>query len=92
MSPCRFFRGEACGSDVGSLRGCILTLNRKCSLKADKSKNMNAANVYAVMNVLSAAWTFIVVAATELSTIQATWDHTVKVIIRSHSVDLEIHG
>jgi hypothetical protein len=53
---------------------------------------MDAANVYAVMNVLSAAWTFIVVAATELSTIQATWDHTVKVIIRSHSVDLEIHG
>jgi hypothetical protein len=53
---------------------------------------MDAANVYAVMNVISAAWTFIVVAATELSTIQATWDHTVKVIIRSHSVDLEIHG
>lgn len=50
-----------------------------CSLKADKSKNMDAANVYAVMNILSAAWTFIVVAATELSTIQGTWKHAVKV-------------
>eukprot|EP00281_Chroomonas_sp_CCMP1168_P029946 CAMPEP_0206241596 /NCGR_PEP_ID=MMETSP0047_2-20121206/16579_1 /ASSEMBLY_ACC=CAM_ASM_000192 /TAXON_ID=195065 /ORGANISM="Chroomonas mesostigmatica_cf, Strain CCMP1168" /LENGTH=333 /DNA_ID=CAMNT_0053666501 /DNA_START=20 /DNA_END=1021 /DNA_ORIENTATION=+ len=48
------------------------------SLKADKSKNMTAPNVYAVMNIISAAWTLIVVAFTELSTIQDTWDHTVK--------------
>jgi|Transcript_1529 solute carrier family 35 protein E1 len=48
------------------------------NLKADKSKNMDAANVYAVMNVLSAAWTLIVVLATEAPTIQGTWDQTIK--------------
>eukprot|EP00960_Hanusia_phi_P068283 766805-Hanusia_phi.AAC.2 len=46
-------------------------------LKADKSKNMDAANTYAVMNILSALWTFIAVASTELATIQDTWNHAV---------------
>lgn len=48
------------------------------SLKADKSKNMDAANVYAVMNILSALWTLVVVVVTEGPTLQGTWDHTIK--------------
>ncbi len=40
---------------------------------------MDAANVYAVMNILSALWTLIVVVVTEGPTLQSTWDHTIKV-------------
>ena len=49
------------------------------NLKAQKAtNNMDSANAYAVMNILSAIWTFFVVAATELSTISDTWDHAIK--------------
>jgi len=48
-------------------------------LKADKAKNnMDSANAYAVMNILSALWTFGVVACTELMTIKDTWDHAIQ--------------
>jgi solute carrier family 35 protein E1 len=48
------------------------------NLKANKAtNNMDSANAYAVMNILSALWTFIVVASTELMTIKDTWDHAV---------------
>merc|ERR1712127_983272 len=48
------------------------------NLKANKAKNnMDSANAYAVMNILSALWTFIVVAGTELSTIKDEWAHAV---------------
>eukprot|EP00286_Rhodomonas_abbreviata_P019789 CAMPEP_0181310646 /NCGR_PEP_ID=MMETSP1101-20121128/12700_1 /TAXON_ID=46948 /ORGANISM="Rhodomonas abbreviata, Strain Caron Lab Isolate" /LENGTH=338 /DNA_ID=CAMNT_0023417295 /DNA_START=52 /DNA_END=1068 /DNA_ORIENTATION=- len=45
-------------------------------LKADETKNMSAANSYAVMNILSAFWTLFVVLGTEASTFKDTWDHT----------------
>jgi len=57
-------------------------------LKAKKAtNNMDAANVYAVMNILSALWTFIVVAGTELSTIKDTWEHAVKGDAKHKAVD-----
>jgi solute carrier family 35 protein E1 len=47
-------------------------------LKDNKAtNNMDSANAYAVMNILSALWTFIVVAGTELRTIKETWAHAV---------------
>ena len=47
-------------------------------LKANKAtNNMDSANAYAVMNILSAVWTFLVVAGTELMTIKSTWDHAI---------------
>jgi solute carrier family 35 protein E1 len=46
-------------------------------LKAQKDKNMDSANVYAVMNILSALWTLLVVLGTEASDLKATWDHSV---------------
>jgi len=47
-------------------------------LKEKKAtNNMDSANAYAVMNILSALWTFIVVASTELMTIKDTWEHAV---------------
>jgi len=47
-------------------------------LKANKAtNNMDSANAYAVMNILSAVWTFFVVAGTELMTIKDTWDHAI---------------
>lgn len=44
------------------------------SLKADKSKNMDSANVYAVMNILSFAWTVPMVLINELPTLQEEWE------------------
>jgi solute carrier family 35 protein E1 len=44
------------------------------SLKADKSKNMDAANVYAVMNIISFICTIPFVVMTELPTLQKEWD------------------
>jgi len=47
------------------------------SLKADKSKNMDAANVYAVMNIISFLCTVPMVVVTELPTLQKEWDAAV---------------
>merc|ERR1711957_187934 len=44
------------------------------SLKADKKKNMDSANVYAVMNILSFLFTVPVVVMTELPTLAKEWD------------------
>lgn len=48
------------------------------ALKADKSKNMDAANVYAVMNIISFICTVPFVVVTELSTLQKEWDIAVE--------------
>lgn len=49
------------------------------SLEADASKNMDAANVYAVMNIISFVFTIPFVVYTELSTLSQTWDEAVAV-------------
>jgi solute carrier family 35 protein E1 len=47
------------------------------SLKGDKSKNMDSANVYAVMNIISFLFTVPMVVIAELPTLQAEWDKAV---------------
>ena len=47
------------------------------SLKDDKSKNMDSANVYAVMNILSFLFTIPMVVVAELPTLSAEWDKAV---------------
>jgi len=47
------------------------------SLKGDKSKNMDSANVYAVMNIISFLFTVPMVVISELPTLQAEWDKAV---------------
>jgi solute carrier family 35 protein E1 len=47
------------------------------ALKADKSKNMDAANVYAVMNIISFCCTVPFVVINELPTLQDSWDTAV---------------
>lgn len=47
------------------------------ALKADKSKNMDAANVYAVMNIISFLCTIPFVVINELSTLPKVWDDAV---------------
>lgn len=49
------------------------------SLKSDAAKNMDAANVYAVMNIISFVFTIPFVVFTELSTLSKTWDEAVAV-------------
>jgi solute carrier family 35 protein E1 len=49
------------------------------SLKADSSKNMDAANVYAVMNIISFIFTIPFVVSTELSTLQQAWEEAAAV-------------
>lgn len=44
------------------------------ALKADKSKNMDSANVYAVMNIISFLFTVPMVVIAEGSTLAATWE------------------
>lgn len=44
------------------------------SLKSDKSKNMDSANVYAVMNIISFLFTVPMVVIAEASTLQEEWD------------------
>ena len=44
------------------------------SLKGDKSKNMDSANVYAVMNIISFLFNIPMVVVAELPTLQAEWD------------------
>lgn len=47
------------------------------ALKSDKSKNMDAANVYGVMNIISFICTIPFVVVTELPTLSETWDEAV---------------
>ena len=47
------------------------------ALKGDKSKNMDSANVYAVMNIISFLFTVPMVMIAESSTLQAEWDKAV---------------
>src|SRR6056300_1669718 len=44
------------------------------SLKGDKSKNMDSANVYAVMNIISFLFNVPMVVIAEMSTLQDEWD------------------
>ena len=44
------------------------------SLKGDKSKNMDSANVYAVMNIISFLFNVPMVVVAELPTLQEEWD------------------
>ena len=46
-------------------------------LKADESKNMDAANVYAVMNIISFLCTIPMVVVSELPTLKEEWDTAV---------------
>jgi solute carrier family 35 protein E1 len=48
------------------------------ALKADKSKNMDAANVYAVMNIISFICTVPMVIIAELPTLSKEWDLAVE--------------
>eukprot|EP00571_Detonula_confervacea_P010270 CAMPEP_0172298170 /NCGR_PEP_ID=MMETSP1058-20130122/937_1 /TAXON_ID=83371 /ORGANISM="Detonula confervacea, Strain CCMP 353" /LENGTH=323 /DNA_ID=CAMNT_0013007421 /DNA_START=37 /DNA_END=1008 /DNA_ORIENTATION=+ len=47
------------------------------ALKADKSKNMDSANVYAVMNIISFLFTVPMVVIAEASSLQEEWDKAV---------------
>lgn len=47
------------------------------SLKSDASKNMDAANVYAVMNIISFCFTIPFVVINELPTLEKSWDEAV---------------
>ncbi|GKY94764.1 hypothetical protein MPSEU_000441700 [Mayamaea pseudoterrestris] len=47
------------------------------ALKGDKNKNMDAANVYAVMNIISFICTVPMVIITEMSTLPAEWNAAV---------------
>jgi solute carrier family 35 protein E1 len=57
---------------AASLKGKLGSSVTK-SLKSDPSKNMDAANVYGVMNIISFCFTVPFVAFTELSTLSETW-------------------
>jgi len=48
------------------------------ALKADKSKNMDAANVYAVMNIISFFCTIPMVVISEAPTLKKEWDAAVE--------------
>ena len=48
------------------------------ALKADPSKNMDAANVYAVMNIIAAFCTIPMVVINELPTLRQEWDTAVE--------------
>lgn len=48
------------------------------ALKGDKTKNMDAANVYAVMNIISFCCSVPFVVVQELPTLQAEWDKAVE--------------
>lgn len=45
------------------------------ALKADKSKHMDSANVYAVMNIISLLFTIPMVVVSELPTLKEEWNH-----------------
>jgi len=62
---------------AASLKGKIGGSTTK-ALKSDKSKNMDAANVYAVMNIISFICTVPMVVIAELPTLQKEWDIAVE--------------
>merc|ERR1712232_1545853 len=43
--------------------------------KGDSAKNMDSANVYAVMNIISFLFTVPMIVITELPTLKEEWDH-----------------
>lgn len=47
-------------------------------MKKEKSKNMDSANVYAIMNILSFLWTVPMVIFSELPTLRAEWETAVE--------------
>ena len=49
------------------------------SLKSDSSKNMDAANVYAVMNIISFCCSVPFVVVQELPTLSKEWNHAVEI-------------
>jgi len=59
------FKGKVGGSVVKSLKG-------------DSSKNMDSANVYAVMNIISFLFTVPMIVVTELPTLKDEWNHAVE--------------
>lgn len=58
---------------AASLKGKLGSSVTK-ALKADQSKNMDAANVYGVMNIISFLFTVPMVVVTELPTLSKTWE------------------
>merc|ERR1712232_53377 len=46
--------------------------------KGDSAKNMDSANVYAVMNIISFLFTVPMIVITELPTLKEEWDHAVE--------------
>ncbi|KAL3925257.1 MAG: hypothetical protein SGILL_000535 [Bacillariaceae sp.] len=58
---------------AASLKGKLGSSATK-ALKSDPSKNMDAANVYGVMNIISFIFTVPFVAVNELPTLGATWE------------------
>lgn len=63
---------------AASLKGKLGSSVTK-SLKADASKNMDAANVYAVMNIISFLFTIPFVVYTEGETLPSLWEEAVAV-------------
>jgi solute carrier family 35 protein E1 len=61
---------------AASLKGKLGGSTSK-ALKADSSKNMDSANVYAVMNIISFLFTVPMVVVAEGSTLAETWQHAV---------------
>lgn len=61
---------------AASLKGKLGSSVTK-TLKTDATKNMDAANVYGVMNIISFLFTIPFVVFTELSTLSQTWDEAV---------------
>ena len=57
---------------AASLKGKLGSSTTK-ALKSDPTKNMDAANVYGVMNIISFIFTIPFVVYTELPTLQTTW-------------------
>jgi len=64
---------NAAASLKGKLGGSVTK-----ALKADVSKNMDSANVYAVMNIISFLFTVPMVVVAEGATLADTWQHAVE--------------
>jgi len=63
---------------AAALKGKLGSSTTK-SLQSNPNKNMDAANVYAVMNIISFIFTIPFVVFTELSTLSSTWNDAVQV-------------
>ena len=66
--------GKGVDINVGAF-GYASLANLAAALKGDKSKNMDSANVYAVMNFISFFFTVPMVIIAEGSTLKEEWDH-----------------